>query len=150
MTEQAEDIMSPMNLAEITDAQYQILASRRQNYDSMVWQTPVISLTAQAFLFTIALGQVPTASRIIASLLAFIAALASIQLLSRHRHFEIYFSELLKEIETAKHWPAAHARPADRSGGFGISSYYVWTGVFCLFAAAAVIACSLALRCPTT
>jgi hypothetical protein len=54
----------------------------------MLWQTLVISLTAQAFLFTIALGNVDHLGRFIASLLTVIAALASAQLFAKHRYFE--------------------------------------------------------------
>jgi hypothetical protein len=35
---------------------YQVVAARRQNFDSMLWQVPALSLTAQAFLLVIALG----------------------------------------------------------------------------------------------
>lgn len=35
---------------------YAALAERRLQWDSLLWQVPVLSLTAQAFLFTIALS----------------------------------------------------------------------------------------------
>lgn len=36
--------------------QYQVVASRRQQFDLMIWQVPVLGLTAQAFLLNIALS----------------------------------------------------------------------------------------------
>ena len=35
----------------IHEVQYEIVATRRQSFDSMLWQTPALSLTAQAFLW---------------------------------------------------------------------------------------------------
>jgi hypothetical protein len=38
-------------------AEYAAIAARRTQWDSLLWQVPTLSLTAQAFLFTIALTQ---------------------------------------------------------------------------------------------
>ena len=35
---------------------YKSLTERRITYDNLTWQTPALSLTAQAFLLTISLG----------------------------------------------------------------------------------------------
>ena len=70
-------------------AQYQVVAARRQNFDSMVWQVPALALTAQAFLMTIALGPgTGHLARIAAGLLSALAALMSGQLLLRQRVHE--------------------------------------------------------------
>lgn len=83
---------------------YAAVAQRRTANDGMVWQAPIVSLTAQAFLFTIALApdSEPTA-RYISSGLAFVAALASIQLMAKHRAFERLDSEWLKRYEAKKY-----------------------------------------------
>lgn len=39
-----------------TVAMYQVVTGRRQAIDTMMWQVPSLSLTAQAFLLTISLG----------------------------------------------------------------------------------------------
>jgi hypothetical protein len=39
---------------DVSDLQYELIAARRSHYDYLLWQTPVISLTGQAFLFQIA------------------------------------------------------------------------------------------------
>jgi hypothetical protein len=40
---------------ELRDA-YAAVAGRRTAFDNMLWQVPIMAFTAQAFLFTIALG----------------------------------------------------------------------------------------------
>lgn len=109
-----------INPKNVTDAQYQLLAVRRQNYDSMLWQTPVISLTAQAFLFTIALSNGDKPARFIASLLAFITALASAQLLAKHRYFEIYYSKLLESVERERQLEARARAATQRSKSYRV------------------------------
>jgi hypothetical protein len=57
-----------------------------QQHDLLMWQVPVLSLTAQAFLLTIVLGgnSTPT-SRVLASALALLASILSMQLMAKHR-----------------------------------------------------------------
>lgn len=65
---------------------YQVLESRRQSHDSMMWQVPALGLTAQAFLFTVALDAGSSRmARLIASALALSVALMSIQLMDKQR-----------------------------------------------------------------
>ena len=119
--------MAKLSLKDVSnDVQYQVVAARRQNYDNLLWQTPVISLTGQAFLFTIALGSGSKLSRIIASLLALIAALASSQPLARHRHFEVYYSKLLESVEleiSSRRCMSDHLRSEERPVG-----HRMWCG----------------------
>ena len=69
---------------------YQVVAARRQNFDSMLWQVPALSLTAQAFLLVIALGSGSGhLARIAAGLLSAVTALMSVQLLLRRRLHEV-------------------------------------------------------------
>jgi len=137
--------MAISNYKGVTDIQYQLVSARRHHYDAMLWQTPAISLTAQAFLLTIALGNGDPVSRLIASLLAFLAALASAQLLAKHRYFERYNTDLLQEIEAAKQLQPVHERPPEVPGVVGWSSYRVWLILLLVFAAAAVVAAYMAI-----
>lgn len=137
--------MKDDDYAKVTKEQYQVLAARRQNHDSMLWQTPVISLTAQAFLFTIALGGPTGGARVIAALLALATAFASIQLLVKHRHFEIHYSEILRLVEEKQSIPIIHDRPPPGDGMAELSSYDVWQAVFWLFAGAALVAIIIAV-----
>ena len=91
------------------DVSYQVLRERRQHFDGMLWQAPVLSLTAQAFLFTISLGAGTTkAARLIASLLSILIAALSVQLMARYRAFEVDASVQLKALEGGVGVHAAH------------------------------------------
>src|SRR6266705_6760573 len=69
---------------------YAAVAARRTQFDNLVWQVPVLSITAQAFLFTIALGaDNRPVSRVIACLLSMIVTFLTVQIFTRHRQAEI-------------------------------------------------------------
>lgn len=141
------------------DVLYQVVAQRRVNCDTKMWQAPVLGLTAQAFLFTIVCGaHSPAAARVISGLLAFVAAVASIMLMSRHRRFEVADSKWLQAYEethfhmtppptsqSAKPLPrtAPHAAPRpffEEAGGldrFGL--YKIWLCVLGLFGVVAPV-----------
>lgn len=59
-------------------AAYAILASRVNHWDQLLWQMPVLSMTAQAFLFTISLG--PDTSQV-ARTIACILSMATLWLI---------------------------------------------------------------------
>jgi len=80
--------------------QYPIVVGRRQSYDQLLWQTPVLSLTAQAFLLTIALGPDSSCNaRLMSSSLSLLTALASIMLMIKHRYYEVIASNMLKRMK---------------------------------------------------
>lgn len=82
------------------ESQYIVLNERRNSFNTLLWQTPVLSLTAQAFLFTIALGEdVPESGRRTAATLALMVSIASIQLLAKHRFNEVDHAKRLTQIE---------------------------------------------------
>ena len=79
---------------------YQSLAARRLGYDTLMWQVPALSLTAQAFLFTIALSAGNrTEARLTAATLSFIVAVISLQLMSKHRFHEELDARLAEKLE---------------------------------------------------
>ena len=79
---------------------YAAVAARRTSFDNMLWQVPVLSFTAQAFLFSIALSPDSTRSaRMITSLLALLMSVLSIHLLTRHRQAEVADGEWLGQLE---------------------------------------------------
>jgi hypothetical protein len=79
---------------------YQAVVARRMQWDSLLWQVPILSLTAQAFLFTIALGSdTSELSRIIAALLSAVVALLCVSLMARHRQAELSDAGWLQEYE---------------------------------------------------
>ncbi|WP_433566100.1 hypothetical protein ACQP1O_13235 [Nocardia sp. CA-151230] len=65
---------------------YRAVSDRQLQYENLLWQVPAVSLTAQAFLFNIAMGagNEPVA-RIASSLLALIVSIISIMLMASHR-----------------------------------------------------------------
>jgi hypothetical protein len=89
--------------------QYHIVAQRRQQWDTLLWQMPTMVLTGEAFLFTISLGPSTTQTgRIVASLLAFVVAMASLHSLSSHRLSELADSAWLHEHEQTHGAPELH------------------------------------------
>ena len=105
----------------------------------MLWQAPALSLTAQAFLFTIALGEGSEVARLISATLALVASLASMQLMAKHRYLEIQDARLLEEYERAKEIKPIHARlDTEQAAWYNrCSSYKVWLSMMAIFALAA-------------
>lgn len=88
---------------------FQTAEEKRHTLDQMMWQVPAISLTAQSFLLTIALGSgVPWLGRITAAGLGLVAAAAAIQLLLKHRYHEKMHSQWLEVFAAARGWPPLH------------------------------------------
>jgi hypothetical protein len=133
---------------------YQIIADRRVGTDTMMWQAPVLSLTAQAFLLTIALGpdSAPTA-RAISALLAVLAAAASLQLMAKHRYYEVSDSKWLERYE-GKHLGCPPLHTPKRPGADPMKwyerlpSYYVWCAILGIFGIAGLVVIVLTICCP--
>jgi hypothetical protein len=88
---------------------YQTVAARRESHDEMMWQVPALGLAAQAFLLTIALSADSTdLARVLSSLLGFVAAIAGVQLLLKHRFVEETLSEWLSRFEEDHSLPAVN------------------------------------------
>ncbi len=90
---------------------YQAVAARRLQWDNLLWQVPVLSLTAQAFLFTTALSADALGwARVVASLLSLNISVLSILLMARHRQGELTDAHWLErfelEIADAGRWGA--------------------------------------------
>ena len=130
---------------------YETMSNRRTTYDIMMWQAPILSLTAQAFLFTIALGGGSSRlARLMAAALALISALGSMQLMAKHRFSGNVDSRLLQIYEdrigiTQSLGTSMHGRMADRARMANIGRpWYIrlpstkfWIVILALFAAAA-------------
>lgn len=116
-------------------SQYEVVANRRVAGDSLLWQAPVLSLTAQAFLLTIALGNSEPQAVFISSLLGAITALASIHLMWKHRYFELRDSMWLERVEIKLQIAQIHRRP--KIQGAFTSSYNYWILMLAAFGTAA-------------
>jgi hypothetical protein len=83
--------------------QTQLVATRRLQWDLLLWQAPTLALTGQAFLFSIALdGARSQFSRIVSSCLLVLISLSSLHTLSGHRVSELTDAKLLQEFESSK------------------------------------------------
>jgi hypothetical protein len=115
----------------------------------MLWQTPVLSLVAQAFLFTIILsGSTKPGSRIIAALLALITSVSSLQLLAKHRYGEKSLAVELDHIEKTTGRFRMNRYRRSNNWFINRSSYRIWLVVLSLFGVAALI--TLLFPCLTT
>lgn len=120
-------------------SQYQILNARRDSFNTLLWQTPVLGLTAQAFLFTIVLsGNVSMGGRTIAAGLAAISALISLQLLGKHRYMEKKHAKILQAYEEIHKSYAANRKIRAQTWPVSLSSYRLWRGLLLWFFAAAI------------
>lgn len=125
------------------EGQYAALNARRDSFNSLVWQTPVLSLTAQAFLFaTILSADASILARRVASTLALFVALASLQLFAKHRFMENSHAEILKIHERTYGRFNANQQLASENWVFKIRSHWIWQvllGVFALVAGFALV-----------
>jgi len=108
----------------------------------MLWQVPALSLTAQAFLFTISLGEgTSTIARVIAGVLGFVSAVISVQLLQKIKWLERLDRRILEELEKKLGVPVLHAHPktlatfVDTPANVfvGIPSSFLWSLGLALF-----------------
>ncbi|MBC3843491.1 hypothetical protein GXW82_34655 [Streptacidiphilus sp. 4-A2] len=116
---------------------YQIVAARRINYESMMWQVPSLALTAQAFLTTIGLSPgVGRLARVAVGMLAVIITLMTVHTGLRHRRNELADSVWLAKTEQALGWETVHDAPDVRAARLGIPTarfirfraYPLWVG----------------------
>jgi hypothetical protein len=121
--------------SELERWRYDRLVDNRLHHDQLVWQVPAVSLTAQAFLFTISLASDSSRlARIVASLLSAVMALISVQLMARHRLFELEMARRVAAFEQAHDLPQANfasERQLDRGPRFArplasLRSFDVW------------------------
>ena len=143
---------------------YEALAARQRDQDALLWQTPALGLTAQAFLFSIALsGGNTQAARLIASALALLVSFLSIQLMAKHRYIAAVRAELLVRVEKDQaitatigvsphdELPALGAAVNRHAGWFvGLMSALVWMYGLAVFGVAAGAVMVITLFWPAT
>lgn len=88
------------NYQQILSDIYKGLNEMRTSHNNLIWQTPALSLTAQAFLLTISLGPSESqVSRTIASIISIMISILSVQLIERHSYFETSYSKIIEQLE---------------------------------------------------
>ncbi|MDQ0865719.1 hypothetical protein QF036_003300 [Arthrobacter globiformis] len=135
---------------------YEMLLQRELEQDAMLWQTPTIALTAQAFLLTIALNPTsPAFATYLAAGLGLVVALLSMQLMAKHRFLNLMDRAHLHALEArlgiqhlsnrqyfynngtyrVPDWLANHKSPPAEHGLAKFRSYRVWIFGMLVFAA---------------
>lgn len=125
-------------------AQYELLNDRRNSFNHLLWQAPALSLTAQAFLFSIVFSKdVQPADQLLAAVLALAAALASVQLLAKHRAGETEMAVRATKMEIDGGFPPVNGKKDERqtqseSWYLRQSSYSLWLGLLLIFGASSL------------
>lgn len=79
---------------------YELLFMRTLNDNSNLWQTPVLAMTAQAFLLTIALNSsADWKAKAVAAAFGMVVAAASAHLIIKHRFFLDIDIDFMEELE---------------------------------------------------
>jgi ADP-ribose pyrophosphatase YjhB (NUDIX family) len=79
---------------------YETLNARSISHNEMMWQTPVLAMTAQAFLMTTALGSgTARLARVTATLLSVLVSVLSVQLMAKHSAMQHQDMLMLEGIE---------------------------------------------------
>ncbi len=77
--------------------------SRRQAIDAMIWRVPALSVAAQAFLYVAGLNpRVSDGVQIFAGAIGFVAAIAAMQLLLKHRYHEESYAQVIDASRRAR------------------------------------------------
>ena len=143
---------------------YSVVAARRMQWDNLLWQVPILSLTAQAFLYTIELGSdTSRVSRVIAAVLSLVVTFLCVTLMARHRQADIYDAHWLEAAdETVLGQDGAmhghqfarrrNAEPVDSGWADRIvplrSAYKTWIGGLLMFGAGSVVVIVLTVGWP--
>jgi hypothetical protein len=115
---------------------YNRLTERRLQWDNLLWQVPLISLTGVSFLFTIIfLESTSRFSRSLVCLLTILISYASLFTLARHRGSEVYDSNLMQGIEEILYGKIIHGNQysdqrklfmGNRKTGYTKESTSIW------------------------
>jgi hypothetical protein len=129
------------------DRYYDIILNEYNHTNNLLWQSPLISFTGQAFLFSISLGaNISFLSRIISSSLGIVLSISSIQLFRKHRRIVITRSQQLEKIEHLYTFPEIIHKKNNFENCFGIekiSSYKFWLVTLIFFALMNVLVLSI-------
>jgi hypothetical protein len=91
---------------------YELVEVRRQQWDVLIWQIPLLTFTGQAFIFTVLLGPDTTKwGRLAAGAISIAISLLGLLLLARHRQAEQADATWLSDYESK--WPADQRQHGD-------------------------------------
>jgi len=138
---------------------YEMITLRQLEQDSMMWQTPALAITGQAFLLTLSFtADVPLGGRIAAAVLGGFVAIMSLQLMAKHQFLRDVDAYELERLEGELHLPAiTHRGWAKNDAGehmlikprrtwwTGASSYLLWRAGLWVFLGVNVLAVAIEL-----
>lgn len=97
---------------------YASLSDEALNHNALVWQTPALALTAEAFLLTIAIGpESSPIARLIASFLNLTLSILCLQLMAKHREMTVGNREDLVALERRLGLVQFHEKPRRKLPG---------------------------------
>lgn len=96
---------------------YSTVSDRHISHNELMWQTPVLAMTAMAFLMTVALGSGNHVFRALAGFLSAVTAVVSTQLFVKHSSNELSDASRLWDMERAAGMAEVHSRPHPRREG---------------------------------
>jgi hypothetical protein len=129
---------------------YQMIMQRGLQTNALLWQTPSLALTAQAFLLTISLGaDTIRPIRIVVSVLGLVVGIMSMQLMAKHHYFYELDQAELRRIESRLALPPIthrsrqlvdHRKEVWALPFVKVTSYVVWqSGIFLIALTNAVV-----------
>jgi len=91
---------------------YAAISSQADTHNTLMWQTPVLAMTAQAFLLTIGLGAgISPIARLAAAGLSLVVSILSIQLMVKHSAMQLRDNCALEDIERRRGMDVYHVKP---------------------------------------
>lgn len=91
---------------------YAAISSQADTHNALMWQTPVLAMTAQAFLLTIGLGSgISPMARLAAAGLSLVVSILSIQLMLKHSAMQLRDHIALEDIERRRGMAIYHVKP---------------------------------------
>lgn len=91
---------------------YAAISSQADTHNALMWQTPVLAMTAQAFLLTIGLGsEISPIARLAAAGLSLVVSILSIQLMLKHSAMQLRDHTALEDIERRRGMAVYHVKP---------------------------------------
>ena len=129
---------------------YQMIMQRGVQTNGLLWQTPSLALTAQAFLLTVSLaGDTFRPIRVVVSVLGLVIGIMSMQLMAKHHYFYELDQAELRRIESRLQLPPIahrsqqivdHAKDVWALPFVKVTSYVVWqSGIFLIALTNAVV-----------
>jgi ADP-ribose pyrophosphatase YjhB (NUDIX family) len=105
---------------------YDALNARYVSHNELMWQTPVLAMTAMAFLLTIALGSSQNWMRALGAALSALVAIISAQLMAKHSSSQLADADELLKIELRQDMPPIHGKPTYAHVRFSLRNLRAW------------------------